>query len=104
MKIKKNDTVAVLSGKDRGKKGRVLQVFPERRRILVEGINYKKIHKRRSQENPKGGIVQVEGSLSISNVQLICPRCNKSTRIASTFLTDGTKQRSCKKCKEVLEK
>ena len=104
MKIRKNDSVAVMSGKDRGKKGRVLQVFPERGRILVEAVNYRKIHRRPTKDNPKGGIVQMEGTLAVSNVMLVCPRCGKPTRVGHTFLADGTKQRSCKKCREILEK
>ena len=104
MKIRKNDTVAVMTGKDRGKKGRVLQVFPQAGRLLVEGVNYRKVHHRPSQDNPKGGIVQMEGALSLSNVMLVCPRCGKPTRVGYAFLADGTKQRACKKCKEILEK
>lgn len=102
MKIKKNDSVAVVTGKDRGKKGRVLQVFPEAGRLLVEGVNYRKIHRRPTRDNPKGGVVQMEGSLSISNVMLVCPRCGKPARVGYTFLADGTKQRTCKKCRELL--
>lgn len=104
MKIRRNDSVAVIAGKDRGKKGRVLQIFPETGRILVEAVNYRKVHRRPTRDNPKGGIVQMEGSLSISNVMLVCPRCGKPARIGFTFLSDGTKQRICKKCKEILEK
>lgn len=104
MKIRKNDNVAVISGKDRGKKGRVLQVFPEQGRILVEAMNYRKVHRRPTRDNPKGGILQMEGTLSLSNVMLVCPRCGKPTRVGYLFLADGTKQRICKKCREILEK
>ena len=104
MKIRKNDTVAVITGKDRGKKGRVLQVFPKKGRLLVEAINYRKVHRRATRDNPKGGIVQMEGSLSIANVMLVCPRCGKPSRVGFTFLSDGTKQRACKACREILEK
>ena len=102
MKIRKNDSVTVISGKDRGKKGRVLQAFPETGRLLVEGVNYKKVHRRPTQTNPKGGVVQMEGALSISNAMLVCPRCGRPTRVAYTHLADGTKQRTCKKCRELL--
>jgi len=102
MKIKKNDSVAVVTGKDRGKKGRVLQVFPEAGRLMVEGVNYRKIHRRPTRDNPKGGVIQMEGALSISNVMLVCPRCGKPARVSYTFLADGTKQRTCKKCRELL--
>ena len=104
LRIRKNDTVAVITGKDRGKKGRVLEVLPKRGRILVEAVNYRKVHQRPTPQNPKGGIVQMEGTLDISNVQLLCPRCNKPTRVGYSFLADGTKQRMCKKCREILEK
>lgn len=104
MKIKKNDTVAVMAGKDRGKKGRVLQVFPDERRVLVEAVQYRKVHRRPTRDNPKGGIVQMEGKIALSNVMLVCPRCGSPARVGYTFLADGTKQRSCKKCKEILEK
>lgn len=102
MKLKKNDQVAVMTGKDRGKKGRVLQVFPERGRVLVEAVNYKIVHKRPTKDNPKGGIAQVEGPLALSNVMLVCPRCSKPTRAGYSFLSDGTKQRICKKCREIF--
>lgn len=102
MRIKKDDQVLVISGKDRGKKGRVMKAFPKERRVLVEKINYRKVASRRTKENPKGGIVQMEGPISTANVQLVCPRCGKPTRVGYSFLTDGTKQRVCKKCHEVL--
>ncbi len=104
MKIRKNDTVSVITGKDRGKKGRVLQVFPKEGRIMVETVNYRKVHRRPTRDNPKGGIVQMEGAFSISNVMLMCPRCSKPARVGYSFLGDGTKQRVCKKCRDIIEK
>ena len=92
----------VIAGKDRGKKGRVMRVFPTDHSVLVEKINYRKKALRRSQANPKGGIAQVEGKLSVSNVKLICPRCAKPTRVGFSLLADGTKQRICKSCHEIL--
>jgi len=102
MRIKKNDTVLIISGKDRGKKGRVLKVFPGESRLLVEKINYRTAYLRRSQQNPQGGIAQVEGKIHISNVKLICPRSNKPTRVGYTILADGTKHRLSKKSGEIL--
>ncbi len=102
MRIRKDDQVAVISGKDRGKKGRVMKVYPQEGRLLIEKVNYRKVAVRKTQANPKGGIVEMEGSIPISNVQMICPRCSKPTRIAYTILADGTRQRSCKKCHEIL--
>ena len=102
MRIRKNDQVVVLVGKDRGKRGRVMKVYPEEARLLVEKINYRKKAVRRTQANPKGGIAEMEGPVPVSNVQLICPRCSQPARVVYTLLADGTKQRSCKKCHEVL--
>lgn len=102
MRIRKNDQVQVMAGKDRGKKGRVMKVYPQEGRLLIEKINYRKVAVRRTQANPKGGIVEMEGSLHISNVQLVCPRCAKPTRVGYSVLADGTRQRTCKKCHEVL--
>lgn len=102
MRIKKNDQVIVIQGKDVGKKGRVMKVFPSTHQLLVEQVNYVKKALRPSQENPQGGIAQMEGKIDASNVMLICPRCSKPTRIGYSRLADGTKQRVCKKCHEVL--
>ena len=102
MRIKKNDTVEVIAGKDRGKKGKVLRLFPSENRVIVEGINYNTIYTRPSQDNPKGGIAKMESKLHVSKVQLSCPKCSKPARIGYQFLSDGSKQRICKKCKEIL--
>lgn len=102
MRIRKDDQVVVLTGKDRGKKGRVMRVYGSDSAVLVEKINYRKVAARRTQANPKGGIVEMEGKISISKVKLICPRCSKPTRVSYTVLADGTKQRSCKACNELI--
>jgi large subunit ribosomal protein L24 len=102
MRIKKNDQVIVITGKDRGKKGRVMRVNASEKTLLVEKINYRKVAVRKSQANPQGGLVDIEGVMHVSKVQLICPRCSKPTRTGYTILADGTKQRSCKKCNELL--
>ena len=102
LKIRKNDQVMVTTGKDRGKKGRVMKVFPVQGRILIEKINYQTVYLRKTKDNPKGGISKIEGTLSLSNVKLICPRCSKPARVAFTILADGAKQRSCKQCHEIL--
>lgn len=101
-KIKKNDMVYILSGKDRGKTGRVFRVYPKKGRALVEGINYVKKHARKSQANPQGGIVQKENPIHISNLAIFCKTCKKGARIAINTLTDGTRSRFCKRCKEVI--
>jgi large subunit ribosomal protein L24 len=100
--IKKNDTIIVITGKDKGKKGRVLRVFPKKDRALVESVNVVKKHMRPTRDNPQGGIASVERPIHISNIMLVCPRCAKGTRGASTILADGTKKRICKKCNEII--
>ncbi len=102
MRLKKNDQVMVLAGKERGKKGRVMKVYPSEARALVEKINYQTVYMRRSQQNPKGGITRVEGKISVSNLKLICPRCAKPSRVGYSLLADGTKQRVCKHCHEIV--
>lgn len=101
-KIKKNDTVHVVSGKDRGKSGRVFKVYPKDGRALVEGINYVKKHARKSQANPQGGIMQKENPIHISNLALFCKTCGKPARLGTSTLADGTKTRFCKRCKEAI--
>lgn len=102
MRIKKNDQVMVITGKERGKKGRVMKVYASEGCILVEKLNYRKNFLRKSQANPKGGIADIEGKIDVSNVKLVCPRCSKPTRVGYSLLADGTKQRACKRCHEIL--
>ncbi|MBU0759485.1 MAG: 50S ribosomal protein L24 [Candidatus Omnitrophica bacterium] len=101
-KIKKNDTVMVLAGRDKGKSGKVLTVFPKKGRALVQGINFVKKHTRRTREDQQGGIIQKESSIDVSNLMVICQKCSKPARIGFTILSDGTKTRICKKCKELI--
>lgn len=102
VKIRRDDHVQVMTGKDRGKSGKVLEVFPDRGRALVEGINLVKRHIRPTQENPKGGLATQERPVSVANVRRICPRCNRPTRVAMALAADGTKSRACARCKEIL--
>ena len=100
-RIKKGDTVTVLSGRDRGKSGKVLQVWPERDRALVEHLNLVKHFERRSQQHPSGGIIEREGAIALSKLAPVCPACRKPTRIG--WSGDGEKkQRICKRCKGVI--
>lgn len=99
--IKKNDTVKVVSGKDKGKTGRVIMVFPKKNRALVEGVNYVKKHARQTKQNQKGGIMQKEMPIQISNIMLVCKNCNKPTRVEINIAGDE-KKRVCKKCKEII--
>jgi large subunit ribosomal protein L24 len=102
--IKKNDEVYILRGKDRGKTGRVLIVHPGKNRIVVEGVQMIKRHTRPNpQRNIKGGVVEKEASIHISNVALVCKNCKKHTRIGKSVLSDGRRVRSCKKCGNTIE-
>lgn len=97
-KIKRQDTVQVIKGKDKGKKGRVLEVLIEKRKAIVEGINLVKKHMRQTRQDQKAGIVQIEAPISLSNLMVFCKSCNRTVRVRFTELKDGTKTRICKKC------
>jgi large subunit ribosomal protein L24 len=98
--IKKNDEVIVISGNDKGKKGKVLAVNHESGRVIVEGINMATMHKKPRRQGETGGIIRQEAALNMSNVMHICKKCGKPTRIGYTVLKDGSKVRVCKKCNE----
>jgi large subunit ribosomal protein L24 len=103
--VRKNDNVVVITGKDRGKRGRVLKVVPAKNRLIVEGVNVIKRHtKPNPQRGIKGGLVEREAALHASNVQLVCPECGKPTRLGSRLLADGRKVRICRKCEGVVDK
>jgi large subunit ribosomal protein L24 len=103
--IRKNDNVVVITGKDRGKRGRVLKVVPDNNRLIVEGVNVVKRHtKPNPQRNIKGGVVEREAALHASNVQIVCPECGKPTRLGKKVLGDGRKVRVCRKCEGVVDK
>ena len=102
--IKKNDMVYVLSGKDRGKTGKVLRVFLDKDRAVVEGLNYIHKHTRPNpQKNVKGGILPKESPLHISNLMVVCKRCNKHKRVKFNIVQDGRKVRVCRNCNELLD-
>jgi large subunit ribosomal protein L24 len=102
--VKKGDTVLVITGKDAGKKGKVLTVIPSKQKVIVEGVNIVKRHTKPTQKMPQGGIIEKEAPVSSSNVMLFCNKCNSPTRVARMFLENGKKVRYCKKCGEVLDK
>ena len=102
MRIRKNDKVRVMSGNDRGKEGKVLKVFPDKNRIIVEKINMMKRHTKASKDMPQGGILEQEGPIEASNVLLVCPNTGKPTRIGKQLLSDGTRARVSKKSGEML--
>jgi large subunit ribosomal protein L24 len=103
--IRKNDTVLVVTGKDRGKRGRVLKIVPDSNRLIVEGVNMIKRHtKPNPRSNVQGGIVEREASVHASNVQLVCPECGAQTRVGRKILGDGRRVRICRKCEGVVDK
>jgi large subunit ribosomal protein L24 len=102
MRLRKNDNVRVMSGNDKGKEGKILKVFPESGRIIIEKVNMVKRHTRASKEMPQGGIVEKEGSIDSSNVMLICPNTSKPTRIGMDKLADGSRARVSKQSGEML--
>lgn len=104
MRIKKDDTVEVIYGKDKGKRGKVLSVDREEDRVIVEGINIVSRHMRPTQDMPQGGIIENEAPIHISNVMLVCPRCDERSRIGVDLLDSGKKVRVCKSCDEVIDK
>lgn len=102
--LRKEDTVVVTAGKEKGKKGRVLQVQVTKGRVLIEKINIIKKHMKPNSRNQQGGIVEKEAPVHISNVMIVCPKCDKAARIGNLALEDGRKVRVCRKCKEVMDK
>ncbi len=101
MKIHKGDTVLIISGKDRGKKGKVLKALPKERKVVVEGVNLIKKHQKPKKSGEKGQIVEMASPIDVSNVKLLCPKCKKPVRVGYKII-DDKKYRICKKCgKEV---
>jgi len=102
LKIRKGDIVKVIKGKDTGKKGKVLEVFCERKRALVEGINMVKKHKRQTRQDQQGGIITIEMPISVANLMYYCKSCDRGVRLGFQVSKDKTKARFCKSCKEAV--
>ena len=102
--VRRGDTVTVVSGKERGKRGKVLLVFPARGRVIVEKVNMIKKHQRPTQKLRQGGIIEREGSLHLSTVMVICPKCDRPARTGVQLLAEGKKVRVCKRCSEIVDK
>ena len=100
--VKTGDKVRVLSGKDKGKEGKVIAVSPKEGKVIVEGVNVVSKHVKPRSAHQEGGIVKTEGALYACKVQLVCTKCGKGTRVAHKIMEDGKKKRCCKKCGEVL--
>ena len=103
MKIHRNDQVLVISGKDKGKKGKVRHTYPDKERIVVEGINMIKRHTRAQAQTRQAGIIEREASLHVSNVMLICSKCNRPIRVGFRLLENGSRVRVCSSCHEVID-
>ncbi|MFC1640599.1 50S ribosomal protein L24 [Patescibacteria group bacterium] len=102
VKIKRDDIVKILSGKDRGKKGKVIQVFPKENVLVVEGANKMFKHLRPQRRGERGQKIEFNGPIKISNVMLVCPKCDKPTRVGRKMNDKGKLERVCKKCKETI--
>ena len=100
--VRKGDTVLVTTGKDKGKKGKVINVNPDKSRVIVDGVNIIKRHTKPTQKMPQGGIMEKPAPVNSSNVMLFCTKCSSPTRISKKILEDGKKVRVCKECGEVL--
>jgi large subunit ribosomal protein L24 len=103
MKLRKNDTVVVIAGKDRGKKGKVRRALPNEDRVIVEGLNMIKRHSRARRAARQAGIIELEAPIHVSNVMLVCGKCGNPTRVGFRFLADGQKVRICNSCREVID-
>lgn len=101
--VKKGDTVIVLSGKDKGQQGKVIEALPKKGKVVVEGVNKVKRHTKPSHKLPQGGILVKEAPLHSAKVMLVCPACSKATRIKHTTLANGKSARVCKKCSEIID-
>src|SRR6267378_321522 len=101
--VRKNDRVVVIAGKDKGKKGRVIEVQPAKRKVIIEGVNMVKRHnKANTRRGIQGGILERESPIDISNVMVLCPHCGEPTRSGHQVLEDGKRHRACKKCGSVF--
>jgi large subunit ribosomal protein L24 len=105
IRLKKNDVVQVIAGRDAGKQGKILKVIPEKNRVIVQGVGFTKKHTRPNpQRNIKGGIAEREAPIHASNVMVVCGECGERTRIGAKRLADGGKTRVCRKCGGALDK
>jgi large subunit ribosomal protein L24 len=103
MKIRKNDTVVIIAGKDKGKRGKVRRAWPDEEKVIVEGANMIKRHSRARRAARQAGIIELEAPIHVSNVMLVCEKCGNPTRVNFHFLDDGKKVRICNSCREVID-
>ena len=102
--IRKNDTVLVIAGREKGKRGKVLFVLPTRERVIIERVNMIKRHQRPTQKLRQGGIIEREAPMHVSNVMLVCSKCDKATRVGMRVLADDRRARVCRKCGDIVDK
>jgi len=103
MKIRKNDSVLIVAGKDKGKKGKIRKAMPEKEAVIVEGLNLMKRHSKTKGKTRQAGIIELERAIPASNVMVICNKCNKPTRVGYRILEDGKKARYCHSCSEIID-
>ncbi len=103
LRIRRNDTVEVITGRDRGRRGKVQQVLPKKMLLMVEGLNVVKRHQKATGTVRQAGIISKEAPLTVSKVKLVCPQCNKAIRVGFQFLEDGRKVRVCRSCKQMID-
>jgi large subunit ribosomal protein L24 len=101
--VKKGDTVMIIAGKDKGKSGKILKVIPKKECVIVEKVNFIKRHQRPGGQSRQGGIIEREGPIHVSNIKIVCSKCNNVVRIKKLFLEDGKKVRVCSRCDEILD-
>jgi len=102
--IRKNDLVQVIAGKEKGKTGKVLKIFYKKNRVVVEKVNFVKKHSRPTGQTRQGGIIEKEAPIHVSNVLIVCPKCNRGVRTGNRFLEGGKKALICRKCGEIMER
>ncbi|NLO62288.1 MAG: 50S ribosomal protein L24 [Clostridiaceae bacterium] len=102
--VKTDDNVIVITGKDRGKKGKIIKSIPAENRVIVADVNMVKKHQKARGQNKPAAIIEREAAIEVSNVMLVCPKCNEPTRVSKDFTKDGTKVRKCKKCGAQIDK
>ncbi len=103
LRVTKGDQVVVTRGRDRGERGEIIEVLPKVRKVIVEGVNVRKRHTKPRAPGQPSGIIEFNAPLAVSNVMLICPKCDRPTRVGTTVLADSGKVRTCKHCGEVID-
>ena len=104
LNFKKGDTVLVINGEDKGKKGKIVSIYPKKLEAIIEGVNFLKKHVKPTEKTPQGGIIDQEGTINVTNLKLICNKCSKPTTVKREKIKEGKRVRVCKKCGEIIDK